>query len=384
MSSTITNDITAISLTKAKPVLELFIALRRPVFLHGPVGVGKSDLIAQIAKDQNRKVIDLRMSQLDISDLRGIPFFNTASGKMEWAPPVCLPHDENDNSILFLDEINCAAPSIQATAYQLILDRKVGEYVLPKGVAVVAAGNRDSDRGATFKTATPLLNRFVHLEIQYDYNAWEKWAKGEGQIHSSVLAYLKDNQSDLANFDPKNQARAFATPRSWKYVSDCLYELAKNSSTANATLLKQLTEACIGDTLAAKFSKWYKMNGLVSVGDVISGKVTKLPVDTAGVDFLMGFSHELGARLSQLDKDAKDDHKRSLLHEAIDNAFLFIANSAGNNRDVPLSFITTLSSKYGISPNQEKCPRINAFLNAPEMVDFLHKAACLKYDEKIK
>lgn len=380
MSSNVSNDLTPLSLTKAREVLEIFIKLKRPVFLHGPVGVGKSDLIAQIGKDQNRKVIDLRMSQLDISDLRGIPFFNTSSGKMEWGAPVCLPHDKDDNCILFLDEINCASPSVQATAYQLILDRKVGDYVLPENVAVVAAGNRDSDRGATFKIATPLLNRFVHLEIKYDYNAWKKWATGAGRIHSAVVAYLADHQSELAHFDPKTSNRAFATPRSWKYVSDCLYELTQKSCAADPKLLQLMVEACVGDTTAAKFSKWYKMNGAVSVDDVISGRVTQIPPEARQVDFLLGFNHELSERLSALEKDVKTDSQRNFFHTAVDNSFAFVAESAGTNRDIPLSFITTLASKYQITPNQEKCPRIKTFLNNPEMVNFLHKAAALKYN----
>ena len=165
-------DIPQITLKEAENAIKLFIEVKRPVFLWGPVGVGKSDLIKKIAKEQKRGVIDIRLSQMDSTDLRGIPYFHTTNQNMEWAPPSMFPIDSNDNSIIFFDELNCAQPSIQAVAYQLILDRRVGNYILPDNVSVVAAGNRESDRGVTFRMPSPLLNRFVHLEIKPDLKCW--------------------------------------------------------------------------------------------------------------------------------------------------------------------------------------------------------------------
>ena len=126
---------------------------QRPVFLWGPPGLGKSDVVAQITEELGGLMIDLRLGQMEPTDIRGIPFFNKDNGKMDWAPPVDLPDEETAAQypvvVLFLDEMNSSAPAVQAAAYQLILNRRIGKYHLPKNVVMVAAGNRDSDKGVT-------------------------------------------------------------------------------------------------------------------------------------------------------------------------------------------------------------------------------------------
>ena len=148
------------------------INAKRPVMLWGPPGIGKSEIIEQIGKQTNRNVIDLRLLLLEPTDLRGIPYFNSKSNKMDWAPPVDLPANDNDTSILFLDEINAAPQSVQAAAYQLILNRRIGTYKLPDGVAVVCAGNRESDRGVTYRMPSPLANRIIHIEMEPNFDDW--------------------------------------------------------------------------------------------------------------------------------------------------------------------------------------------------------------------
>ena len=118
-----------------------------PTFLWGAPGIGKSSIVKQIADSLNIGFIDLRLALMDPTDLKGIPFYDKESHSALWAPPAFLPRD--GTGILFLDELNSAPPSVQASAYQLILDRKVGEYELPDGWAIVSAGNRESDRGVT-------------------------------------------------------------------------------------------------------------------------------------------------------------------------------------------------------------------------------------------
>ena len=140
---------------------------QRPIFLWGPPGVGKSDIVQQITDDAGGYMFDLRLGQMDPTDLRGIPYFNKELGVMDWAPPIDLPSPEFAKDYpmitLFLDEMNAAAPSVQAAAYQLILNRRIGKYVLPDNVVVIAAGNRESDKGVTYRMPTPLANRFVHV-----------------------------------------------------------------------------------------------------------------------------------------------------------------------------------------------------------------------------
>ncbi|MCP5352754.1 MAG: MoxR family ATPase, partial [Chromatiales bacterium] len=136
-----------------------------PVMLWGPPGVGKSQMVGQIAARHGVKVIDVRLSQMEPSDLRGIPF--RVGSHVEWAIPAMLPNEERHGpaGILFLDEINSAPPSVSAAAYQLILDRRLGEYEVPDHWAIFAAGNRQGDRGVTYQMPAPLANRFSHYEV---------------------------------------------------------------------------------------------------------------------------------------------------------------------------------------------------------------------------
>lgn len=136
-----------------------------PVMLWGPPGVGKSQIIAQIGERHDIPVIDIRLSQMEPSDLRGIPFRD--HDQVEWAIPAMLPNTERhgNKGILFLDEITSAVPSVSAAAYQLILDRQLGEYKVPNGWAIFAAGNRQGDRGVTYTMPSPLANRFSHYDV---------------------------------------------------------------------------------------------------------------------------------------------------------------------------------------------------------------------------
>ena len=210
-------ELKKINLCEAEKSLITCFEINRPVFLWGPPGIGKSDLIKKISEDISAMLIDLRLSQFDPTDLRGIPYFNSKNCSMEWAPPADLPNREDskkhDRIILFLDEMNSATPAVQAAAYQLILDRKIGNYSLPDNVLLVAAGNRESDKGITFNMPSPLANRFIHLELKADFDTWLTWSI-ESNIHPDVVSYLTYSKSDLYDFDPRIASRAFATPRS--------------------------------------------------------------------------------------------------------------------------------------------------------------------------
>ena len=140
-----------------------------PVMLWGPPGVGKSQIVAQIGARHSAPVIDIRLSQMEPSDLRGIPF--RSDQQVEWAIPAILPNRERHGpkGILFLDEITSAPPSVSAAAYQLILDRKLGEYEVPAGWAIFAAGNRQGDRGVTYTMPAPLANRLSHFEVETNW-----------------------------------------------------------------------------------------------------------------------------------------------------------------------------------------------------------------------
>ena len=144
-------------------VVQKLIDKKLPVFIWGAPGIGKSSIVKQIAKEQELNFLDLRLSLLDPTDLKGIPFFNAETKEGVWAKPSFLPSIEGSKGILFLDEINTAPPAVQASAYQLILDRKVGEYELPEGWSIVAAGNRENDRESCVQNAAATGKPFCTL-----------------------------------------------------------------------------------------------------------------------------------------------------------------------------------------------------------------------------
>ncbi len=249
-----------------------------PTFIWGSPGVGKSSLVQQIAQQKNMKFIDLRLSLLDPTDLRGIPFFDAAQKKAVWAKPEFLPDiDSTEFGILFLDEINSAPPTIQAAAYQLILDRKIGEYILPKNYSIIAAGNYENDRGVTYRMPTPLANRFVHLNFDIDFDSWKIWAF-KNKIDKRIISYLSYKPTDLFMFDPKTKSKSFATPRSWKFVDDIL------KSKLDVKLLENVISGAIGKETAQEFLNYCKiMSELPNIDDITKGNEVKIPTKNSAL-----------------------------------------------------------------------------------------------------
>lgn len=198
-------------------VLENLTKTRWPAMIWGPPGIGKSAIVREVAKAHSLPVIDLRASLLDPTDLRGIPAIE--GGRAVWCPPSFLPQPSQDPGILFLDEINAAPPLVQASLYQLVLDRQVGEYRLPDGWWVVAAGNRSSDRAVVFRFSSALANRFVHLDFEADVDDWRTWAIGRG-IHPAVTGLIAA-RPELLLKEP-DALPAYPTPRSWEMASDVI------------------------------------------------------------------------------------------------------------------------------------------------------------------
>jgi MoxR-like ATPase len=279
-----------------KDTLKELIKAKLPVFVWGSPGIGKSSIVKQIAKEENLEFIDLRLSLLDPTDLKGIPFFDSSSKEAIWAEPEFLPKDKNSSGILFLDEINTAPPSVQAAAYQLILDRKIGSYELPSNWAIIAAGNRASDRGVVYKMPSPLLNRFVHLELDVDFKNWKNWAY-ENSINPLIIAFLEQDNSKLFTFEPEEMQNAFATPRSWEYVDKILKSKIDKKS------LLELLKGTIGD-VAINFVNFIKItNELPKIKDILNGTNVDLPSSSQALFALNSFivSHAKSATKEQLE-----------------------------------------------------------------------------------
>jgi hypothetical protein len=284
----------------AKRSIRKAIQTRRPVFLWGPPGIGKSDIVKQIGQDAGRDVIDVRLALWEPTDIKGIPYYDASKGTMVWAPPGELPMDPESTAIIFLDELNSAPPAVQAAAYQLILNRKVGTYHLPKGVDIVAAGNREGDRGVTYRMPAPLANRFIHLEAKVDFDDFQEWAV-MNNVHPEVVGYVGFAKQDLYDFDPKSPSKAFATPRSWVFVSDLLWEDDTDIDT-----LHNLIAGAVGDGLAVKFMAHRKIAGrLPKAEDILKGKVKDLQIKEVSAMYSLTVSlcYELK---DQAEKKAKD------------------------------------------------------------------------------
>jgi hypothetical protein len=242
-----------VSLMRATDLTKSLVALveqKVPTFLWGAPGIGKSSIVKQIADERKVGFIDLRLALMDPTDLKGIPFYDKESHTALWAPPAFLPKD--GEGILFLDELNAAPPSVQASAYQLILDRQVGEYRLPDGWAIVAAGNREGDRGVTYRMPSPLANRFVHFEMEADVDDWRFWAYKQ-ELDERIISYISFKNEHLFTFDAKSDSKSFATPRSWEYVDSIL------KSKMDETLLLNAVSGAVGKDVAVGFLSFCKV-----------------------------------------------------------------------------------------------------------------------------
>lgn len=307
-----------VTISEAKAAIRHAFKKRRPVFIWGPPGIGKSDAIHQIGEDMDAHVIDVRLSLWEPTDIKGIPYYNSTTNTMCWAPPVELPSEEmasqHDHIILFLDEMNSAPPAVQAAAYQLILNRRVGTYKLPDNVLVVAAGNREADKGVVYRMPSPLANRFVHLEIAVNFDDWLSWAVNN-KVHKDVVGFLTFSKQNLYDFDPSKATRSFATPRTWAFVSGLLDDDIDESTLTN------LTSGAIGDGTAVKFMAHRKVAGrMPNPTDILNGKVTTLNVKeiSAMYSLTVSMCYEL--------KDAAEKKVKNW-DEMADNFFRFMMDN---------------------------------------------------------
>jgi len=206
-----------VTFQKAKMNIRLAMAANRPVFLWGSPGIGKSALGEELAEESGLKFWDVRLTTMNPVDLRGIPIPDTTKGTAITLPPDCLPQEPNH--LVLLDEINAAPPTMQVAAYQLVLKRRVGSYILPDNCYVMACGNKPTDKAITYAMPTPLVSRFSHLELTINAEQWLDWAQ-RSKIDFRVSSFIRFAKQMLFNFDPQLHTEAFACPRTWEYVSD--------------------------------------------------------------------------------------------------------------------------------------------------------------------
>lgn len=308
------------------------------VMLWGPPGVGKSQGVRQIAKEIERgtgkrvDVTDVRLLLFNPIDLRGIPVANEDRTLAVWLKPKIFQMDSSDNvvNILFLDEISAAPQSVQAAAYQITLDRIVGEHKLPDNCIVIAAGNRVTDKSVSVKMPKALANRLLHIEVSGSFESWKKWAIGAG-VNRKVLGYLSFRRDRLFGFNATNDELAFPTPRSWEMVSNIL-----NTVSENVEKIYPLICGLIGVGQALEFKVWCSVfSELPDVEKIFAGRETLIPKKADVMYALVSSMTSFAA-----------EHK----YDAIQ-----IGNSLTYSRNLPADFGELLIQNYlDIEKNYEK------------------------------
>lgn len=288
-----------------------------PLFLWGSPGIGKSSIIHQYAKTIDALVVDVRLSQYDPVDLRGLP--SPSGDTTRWLAPAILPftnspHFPTDRPIiLFLDELAQASPAVQSAAFQLVLDRRVGEHQLLPNTYIIAASNRASDRAGINRLATPLLNRFTHVEVISDFDAWKQWAIGAG-VHPLVVGFLSQRPALLDRFEDalKVGAQAFPTPRSWEFLSTLLNTLPDIPTTPTHTL-STLTASAVGAATAAEFVAFVENSHILPTWEeiVATPRTAKIP-DRNQPDALYAVSSLLVVRSDDTTADAVAEYASRL------------------------------------------------------------------------
>lgn len=265
--------------SQLRAALAALLPTRQPIYLWGPPGVGKSSLVRQAAAASDLDVIDVRAVLLDPVDLRGIPQVN-GDHRAHWCVPDFLPR--SGRGVLFLDELAQAPPLVQSACLQLTLDRRIGEYVLPDGWSVVAASNRQEDRAGAHRLISPLLNRFIHLDLEVSLDDWQRWAIEAG-IAPEVRSFLQFRPGLLFSFDATAGARSFPTPRSWEFVSRVL-------PVTPEALLLSVVAGCVGEGPAAEFVGFCRVyRGLPNLDAVLaSPDSVTVPTDPGVLYALVG------------------------------------------------------------------------------------------------
>jgi len=251
------------------------------VMLWGSPGVGKSQGVRQLATylrqatGKRVEVTDVRLLLFNPIDLRGIPTADQTRTFAIWLRPKIFDmRPETDTiNILFLDEISAAPPSVQAAAYQITLDRVVGEHRLPDNCIVIAAGNRVTDKSVAYKMPKALSNRMCHLQIDVDFDAWKQWAVDQ-KLDLRVIGFLSNRQDYLCTFNGGNDDVAYATPRSWEMVSNVLLE----GSYASPKQAYALIAGLVGIGVANEFCSWCRTHAtLPDVSKIVKGESQPVP-----------------------------------------------------------------------------------------------------------
>ena len=246
---------------------------RRPIFMRGSPGIGKSAIMAQVTDELGIQLIDMRLSQYDPTDLKGFPDPDRAAKRTNWLPLGTLPYDQESEGIIFLDELTSAPPAVQAVAYQLVFDFKIGEYTLPPKWSVMAAGNRETDRAVVFRMSTALISRFQIIDVETNVDSFSQYAIPQG-LSPLILAYLNFQQTSLNTFDPSTPSQSYACPRTWMFANETFLDTELPNH-----IKRELLVGTIGEGTTTSFLNFCQLsNDLPDMATILKApKTAKLP-----------------------------------------------------------------------------------------------------------
>lgn len=283
--------------------IECSIDEHLPIHIWGISGIGKSQIVQQVAKRRKINLIDFRAVLHDPVDLLGLPRID--GNRTVWNCPAFLPHD--GEGILFLDELTSAPQMVQAACYQLVLDRKLGEYTLPDGYAVIAAGNPASERGVHYAMPRPLRNRFTHVTLEADLDEWVAWAVKSKCIRPEFVSFLRF-RTELLCQPGKPEDNAWASPRTYEMASRAMDGMISIGA-AEETIFEVLS-GTIGEGVAAEFTGYLALlRSLPSIEEIMlnpqSAPVPEGPSERIAVATGLGHAmtgHSIGKALTYLER----------------------------------------------------------------------------------
>ena len=220
----------------------------------GAPGIGKSSILRDVAEELGVGFIDVRLAQREPVDIRGLPMPDKETNSVKWLVSDEWPRDPDSKGILLFDEITAADRSLQVAAYELILDRRLGDlYSMPDGWYVCAAGNRVEDAAVAMTMSSALANRFLHVELHEDPELWVKWAVRHG-VDPSVTGFIRFRPGLLFRHEGENLERGWPSPRSWDRLSSMLGVLGDDER-----LLPRVANGLVGNAAGTEFLAFRKV-----------------------------------------------------------------------------------------------------------------------------
>ena len=321
----ITNEPT-LAPAQAKELIKQFVKIKQPMLILGDPGAGKSSVCKEAAKELGREFIDIRVGQWEISDVLGIPYMCKETKSMKFAPAFQLPQDPNTRALILLDELNQASDEVQGALFDLILDRKVGNYVLPENVDIVACGNFPTRSSLARPVHAALNNRFVHINMACRADDWLPWAgKPESNVHQWVHDYIEaKGDGALCNYEEGQTVRAFSTPRTWMIISNVCHQL--EAEEIDKEIFMSMVSATIGLTEGVKFVNWTEQEvKLPSATSIFNskGKFSQKAFANANPSE----RHEFVMQLAEVIRDQQKNMGEKEFNAAVDNVCKLVFNN---------------------------------------------------------